>query len=122
MTRYTKMGGKKQFEKSSGGFEVTPLLPRREGASDRGGRGGSRGGGRGRNDRGSGRGGFRDNGSGRGGFRDNGRGRGGFRDNDRGGFRGMKRGRGDDDFEANKRSKNENMSRFVTTVDPQNTV
>lgn len=101
MTRYTKMGGKKTFEKSDGGFNVTPLLPRKfEGGNDRGGfrgsdRGGFRGGDRG-GFRGGDRGGFR--GSDRGGFR-GGRGgggdRGGFRGG-RGGGAGFKRGREDD--------------------------
>lgn len=95
MTRYTKMGGKKTFEKSDGGFTVTPLLPRSQqdgggnfnNGGSRGGFRGGRGGGRGRGGGfgGGDRGGFR---GGRGGFR-GGRGGGG----DRGGF---KRGRNDD--------------------------
>lgn len=102
MTRYTKMS-RKTFEKSDGGFNVTPLVPRNKeegGFKDRGfggsgftgDRGGFNGGDRG------GRGNFRGGrGGDRGGFR-GGRGggdRGGFRGG-RGGGAGFKRGREDD--------------------------
>jgi hypothetical protein len=80
MTRYTKMGGKKSFEKSDGGFSVTPLIPRKQdGVSNHSNRSGN-------NDRGSFRGGSR----GRGGSA-----RGGVRGGSSGA--GFKRGR-DDDF------------------------
>lgn len=93
MTRYTKMS-RKTFEKSDGGFNVTPLLPRNKeegGFKDRGfGGSGFTGGDRGGfGGRGGGRGGRGGRGGDRGGFRG---GRGGGR-----GGAGFKRGR-DDDF------------------------
>lgn len=80
MTRYTKMS-RKTFERSDGGFNVTPLVPRNR---EEGGNSG------GFKDRGFGGSGF--SGGDRGGF--NGGDRGGFRGGDRGGFRGG-RGGGD---------------------------
>lgn len=100
MTRYTKMGGKKTFVKSDeGGFNVTPLIPRKqEGVSnhsgnnsnnnrnkDRGGSSRGRGDARGGASRGNGRGG---RGGGRGGHSGT----------------GFKRGR-DDDFGKNLNSR-----------------
>ncbi|CEP08154.1 hypothetical protein [Parasitella parasitica] len=109
MTRYTKMGGKKTFEKSDESFKVTPLLPRssqqhgggnsnysgsRNDFHGGGGRGG-RGGGIGRRGRGgSDRGGFR---GGRGGGAGGGGG---------GGSRGDFKRKRDDDFEGGGGGKN----------------
>lgn len=88
MTRYTKMA-RKTFERSDGGFNVTPLIPKDRGFGGSGFNGGDRGGFNGGGFNGGDRGGFRGGrGGDRGGFR-GGRGGGG----DRGGF---KRGRNDD--------------------------